>query len=212
MKDLPQDVWMAAKTLWSFHARGDLLLKADVIVGLGSYDLRVAERCADLFAAEMAPQILFTGASGNWTDAMFSGSEAEAFAAHALASGVPQAALHLEEQARNIGENMRLSAKMMPDVRRVILVTKPQTQMRCRATALKQWPEVESMVTAPHTPFEDQPLPHHGLRALICEMVGDLERIRTYPELGFQTPVHIPPSVAAAFGQLVAAGFVDHMP
>lgn len=212
MKDLPQDVWMAAKTLWSFHAQGDLLLKADVIVGLGSYDLRVAERCADLYAAGMAPQILFTGASGNWTDAMFSGSEAEAFAAHAVSCGVPEGALRLEKEARNIGENMRLSAEMLPEVRCVILVTKPQTQMRCRATARKQWPEVESLVTAPNTPFEDQPVPHHGLRALICEMVGDCARIRTYPDLGFQTPVEIPPAVTAAFDQLVAAGFVDHLP
>jgi hypothetical protein len=38
-----------AELLWDYHYLKGPLEKPDCIVGLGSYDLRVAERCADLY-------------------------------------------------------------------------------------------------------------------------------------------------------------------
>ncbi|MBT8155739.1 YdcF family protein [Epibacterium ulvae] len=202
----------AAKRLWAFHCKSDPLERADAIVGLGSYDLRVAEKCASLYAEGWAPEVLFSGATGNWTGSLFGASEADVFAKHAAECGLPPAVMCLEPNARNIGENMQFSARMLPSARHVILVTKPQTQQRCRATAAVQWPGATASVTSPATSFEDQPLPHHDMRALVCEMVGDLERIRTYPALGFQKHVNIPADVMDAFKTLRAAGLTDHMP
>ncbi len=79
----------AARTLWNFHCVYDDPGPADVIVGLGSYDMRVATRCAALFLGGFAPQIIFTGASGNWTAGLFATTEAEAFRDHAHQLGVP---------------------------------------------------------------------------------------------------------------------------
>ncbi|PJI85093.1 DUF218 domain-containing protein [Yoonia maricola] len=205
------EVQRAAQALWDFHCVYDTLVPSDVIIGLGSYDTRVASRCAELFQRGLAPHIIFTGASGNWTQALFPDSEAKSFQAQAIANGVPKKAIVVEPHAKNIGENIQFSAKLVPSAQRVILVTKPQTQRRCAATAQKQWPAVQSLVTAPKTTFEDQPLAHHDMRALICEMVGDLERIRRYPALGFQAEVNIPPHVSRAFDALINAGFVDHL-
>jgi hypothetical protein len=42
-------------------------------------------------------------------------------------------------------------------------------------------------------------------------MVGDLQRIRTYPARGFQIPQEIPEDVWDAFEQLVAAGYNKHL-
>jgi uncharacterized SAM-binding protein YcdF (DUF218 family) len=202
----------AARMLWQFHRVNDELHRADMIVGLGSYDLRVAARCADLFKDGFAPGIIFTGAAGNWTKDLFSHSEAEAFGNYAHQLGVPLDKIVLEPFATNIGQNIQYSAALVPEATRVIFVTKPQTQRRCKATAQKQWPLEKIMVTAPTTAFENQPLKHHDERAFICEMVGDLERMRIYAKQGFQTETDIPKAVGDAFRFLVDAGFTDHLP
>lgn len=201
----------AAQTLWDFHCVYDALSQADAIIGLGSYDIRVATRCAALFNEGLAPRIIFTGASGNWTHALFPATEAEAFRDHAHQLGVPPDAITVEAHATNIGENIRFSAALVPGAKKVIIVTKPQTQRRCLATVQKQSPDVTAMVTAPVTGFADQPLPHHDQRALMCEMVGDTQRMATYVSIGFQMDVALPATVTAAFDTLVAAGFVDHL-
>lgn len=202
----------ATHVLWDFHCIYDQLAISDVIIGLGSYDIRVATHCARLFHHGLADRIIFTGSSGNWTSNLFPEGEAQAFAEQAKVEGVPECAIQLEQRATNIGENVRFSADIAPTATRVIFVTKPQTQLRCKATAQKQWAKVEALVTAPATPFREQPLPHHNKRALICEMVGDFARIENYARKGFQIEVDIPDRTHAAFRTLVAAGFVDHLP
>ena len=42
-------------------------------------------------------------------------------------------------------------------------------------------------------------------------MIGDLQRIRVYPERGYQIPQEIPDDVWAAFEALVAAGYDGHL-
>ena len=42
-------------------------------------------------------------------------------------------------------------------------------------------------------------------------MVGDLQRIRIYPEKGFQIPQDIPDEVWAAYERLVGWGFTRHL-
>jgi hypothetical protein len=201
----------AVRTLWYFHHVYDDLIVSDVIIGLGSYDIRVALHCAELFHKGLAPRIAFTGAKGNWTRNLYLPCEAEVFQICAQEAGVPQEAITLEPRATNIGENIRFSADFVPEAKQAILVTKPQTQLRCQATAQKQWLSARALVTAPATALEDQPLPHHGKRALICEMVGDTERMRSYAQLGFQKEVDVPIPVLQAFNVLVEAGFVDHL-
>ena len=208
----PAIIFRAARTLWDFHCVFDELKPADAIVGLGSYDLRVAEQCAAFYIAGLSPRLIFTGATGNWTRNLFGASEAATFAQHAIKCGVPNAEITLEEAATNIGENIELVSRLIPEARSVIWVTKPQTQMRCKATVSKKWPSASSMVTAPQTSFDSQPTPIHDERALFCEMVGDLERLRTYPALGFQTKVDIPEEVLIAFETLKSAGYADHLP
>jgi hypothetical protein len=56
-----------AELLWDYHYLKGPLEKPDCIVGLGSYDLRVAERCADLYFDQSAPLVIFSGYLGNWT-------------------------------------------------------------------------------------------------------------------------------------------------
>jgi len=206
-----------ARILWNYHRLDQPIRPADVIVGLGSYDLRVADRCAALFASGIAAALIFTGRSGHWTEGLFERSEAAAFAARAVALGVPQSAILIEERARSIGENIVFTAQLVSTGARILFVTKPQTQRRCYATALKQWPGQGGLadrlaVTAPPTRFEEQPTAAYPFDRLVDEMVGDLWRILDYPRRGFQVMQAVPDDVLAAYDRLVARGYDRHIP
>ncbi len=203
----------AAETLWCYHCVYDPPVRCDAIIGLCSYDLRVADRCTELFRQGYAERVIFTGASGNWTSGLYPSSEAAAFAGRAAEIGVPEDAITLEETATNIGQNIARSAEVLGGSgRSVILVTKPQTQRRCHATAKKQWPDASTMTTAPLHEFAEQPVEPFGMDHLINEMVGDLHRILTYPDAGFQIAQDVPDDVTKAYKALIDAGFTRHLP
>lgn len=208
---MPRSIAAAARILWEYHLVYDELVSSDLIIGLGSYDLRVADRCAQLFRLGLAPSILFTGKAGNWTQGLYPSSEAEAFAARAEALGVPSDCILVEPHATNIGENIRFARSMSPGVARAIIITKPQTQRRALATVKAQWPEISALVSAPLTSFEQQPTANYPLDMLIAEMVGDIRRIIDYPALGFQIPQAVPDEVLRACDHLVAHGHDGHL-
>lgn len=203
---------ISAGVLWDYHNQPEPLIEADLIVGLGSYDLRVADRCVELYKQSYAAKICFTGASGNWTADLYSTSEAAAFEARAKEQGVPSEDIDIEEKARNIGENIALTRKKFADAQRIIWVTKPQTQRRVRASLDAQLVEVVSTVTAPEHGIDAQPTEFHSMHDLICELVGDTWRIAAYPELGFMVEQEMPEKVCEAYNVLVAAGFTEHLP
>ncbi|MFK4824583.1 YdcF family protein [Paenochrobactrum sp. BZR 588] len=201
----------SAKMLWDFHSIYDPLKTADVIVGFGSYDLRVAERVAELYNQGLAPLIVLTGHSGNWTQGLYPASEAEAFADVLTAAGVPDEAIILEKAATNIGENILFTKELMaPGALSAIMVTKPQTQRRVRATAARRWSEASVMVTAPLISFEEQPTDQVPMELLINELTGDLARILEYPAKGFQVAQAVPLDVLEAYEFLIAQGYDKH--
>lgn len=212
MNAAAEDIERAARTLWNFHIVYDEPVPCDAIVGLGSYDLRVADRCAELYHAGVARAVVLTGRSGNWTAGLYHGTEAEAFAARCRDLGVPDSAILIEPTATNIGENIRYTAALVGGwAKKILIVTKPQTQRRALATAIRQWPAAEIRVTAPPTAFEDQATPHHPFEKLVDEMVGDIKRLIDYPAKGYCAEVEIPADVMEAWRFLLAQGFERHL-
>jgi hypothetical protein len=67
------------------------------------------------------------------------------------------------------------------------------------------------IVTSPQISFEAYPTEEIPLERVINIMVGDLQRIRFYPEKGFQIFQEIPADVWQAYEQLVASGFNKHL-
>jgi uncharacterized SAM-binding protein YcdF (DUF218 family) len=203
-----------AQTLWHFHHLNLPIEKADCIIGLGSYDLRVAERCADLYKNNWAPLIIFSGRVGNWTTGLWEHSEAEMFARHAIAKGVPEGKIKLEDQSTNIGENIRLSKELLAieaiNPQSVTIVTKPSTERRVFATCRLLWPEMKIYITSPQIDFREQ-RENGSQDRLIDEMVGDIQRMKVYPTLGFQIPQDIPDDVWRAYETLVSLGHDKHL-
>lgn len=205
-----------ANKLWQYHSKIDDISKVNyprLIMGLGSYDLRVAEYCAQLYIDGLGQCILFTGKSGNWTTGKFTKSEAEVFADIAMHSGVPPDKILIETEATNIGENIKFSRKLMEnsDVKyqEIILVTKPNTTRRAFATFKAQCSDMPVLISAPRYDLNN---PAHGFTTndLIHELVGDMERIILYPDKGFQISQEIPEDVLEAYISLRKSGFTNH--
>jgi uncharacterized SAM-binding protein YcdF (DUF218 family) len=201
--------------LWSYHRLNQPLSKADAIVVLCSHDLRVAETGAQLFADRWAPLLIFSGGLGAITRHMWREPEADQFASVAVGLGVPRDRILVENRSTNTGENVEFTRELLAsrgmDPRKLIVVQKPYMERRAYATFRKVWPDPEIVVASPQVSLE-QYLAGYANAALspddvISIMVGDLQRIRLYPAMGFQIPQDIPEDVWAAYEELVRAGY-----
>lgn len=71
--------------------------------------------------------------------------------------------------------------------------------------------EKEIIVTSPQISFEEYPNEEISEDGMINIMVGDLQRIKIYPQKGFQVPQEIPANVWDAYKQLVVAGYTKQL-
>lgn len=191
------------------------LEKADAILVLCSHDKKVAETGAQLFLEGWAPLLIFAGGLGAITKGMWSEPEADQFARIAIAKGVPSAKILIENRSTNTGENILFTKELLKekqiDPQKFILVQKPYMERRSFATFRKFWPEKEVLVTSPQVSF-DEYLGGYANELLskddvISIMVGDLQRIKLYPERGFQIHQEVPHEVWSAYEELVNAGY-----
>jgi uncharacterized SAM-binding protein YcdF (DUF218 family) len=204
----------AARCIWDYMHLYHTLAPSDVILTLGSNDLRVAEHAAACYLKGLAPLLLFSGNVGALTRGVFAQPEAELFAEAAIKQGVPRAAILCESASTNTGDNIRFSYRLLNEhnvrPRRIILVQKPYMERRAYATFMRQWPaepKPDALVTSPPLTFEryaDGLMPREQF---INVMVGDLQRIRDYPKQGFQIEQEIPTDVWRAYEKLVGLGF-----
>jgi len=212
---LNKEVIALAQKLWNYHLLHHTLEKSDCILVLGSHDLRVAERGADVYLQGLAPIIIFSGGLGNLTKDMWTETEADLFATIALDKGVPREAIFIENKSTNTGENILFTQQLLKDKKlnpqSFIVVQKPYMERRSYATFKKHWPDKKVTVTSPLLSFDDYPNEEIPVERVINIMVGDLQRIKIYPQKGFQIPQDIPDDVWQAYEQLVALGFDKHL-
>jgi uncharacterized SAM-binding protein YcdF (DUF218 family) len=205
-----------AEVLWDYHdvstPRPD---RVDFILALGSHDLRVAARAAELLLEGTAPLLVVSGGAGKVTGGEWAVPEAERFAELARTRGVPDTQILVEPNAKNTGDNVTLARKLLQergiDVTTGLLVAKPYMKRRALATAMKQWPEVTWYAEGPLIKFKGYATADTPERRMIDLMVGDLQRIAIYPSQGLQVPMPIPPAVHGAYEALVNAGFDKYL-
>lgn len=209
------EILSLAQTVWNYLKIDDELEKADAILVLGSHDLRVADRGAELFLQGFAPWLIFTGGLGNFTRQMWTTAEADLFAERALEKGVPKEAILIENKSTNTGENIKFTQKLLAErgliCNKLILVQKPYMGRRSFATAKQHWPDKDLLTTAPLIEFKDYINEEFSYGKVINIMVGDLQRIKLYPAKGFQVYQEIPDHVWEAFEKLLALGFDKHL-
>jgi uncharacterized SAM-binding protein YcdF (DUF218 family) len=208
-----------AQTIWHYHHLNHELSRADAILVLCSHDKIVARRGAELFLEDWAPLLIFAGGLGSITSRLWQEPEADQFAKIAIAMGVPEDRILVENRSTNTGENILFTKQLLLerhlDPQKFIVVQKPYMERRSYATFRKLWPEKDAIVTSPQLSL-DQYLSagsHDALSSddVISIMVGDLQRIRLYPEKGFQIHQDIPEDVWQAYEELVRAGYDTHL-
>jgi len=205
--------------VWRYHQLNHELSKADAILVLCSHDMAVATRGAQLFLEGWALLLIFSGGQGSITSRLWQEPEADLFARIAEEMGVPRDRILVENKSTNTGENVLFTRRLLSecgiDPRSFIVVQKPYMERRSYATFKKVWPEKELVVTSPRVSLDEYltKYSHDSLSAddVISIMVGDLQRIRDYPERGFQIHQEIPEDVLRAFDELVEAGYDRHL-
>jgi uncharacterized SAM-binding protein YcdF (DUF218 family) len=141
-----------ARKIWDYHHLNHTLGKTDIILALGSNDLRVAEYAAELYLQGWAPLLLFSGNAGALTRERFNRPEAELFAEIALRKGVPEGAMLIEAESTNTGENVVFglpvveAALGLATIKSVICLGKICTARRYPMTLQRHWPEVAKML------------------------------------------------------------------
>jgi uncharacterized SAM-binding protein YcdF (DUF218 family) len=205
--------------IWQYHQLNHQISKADAIMVLCSHDTIVAERGARLFLEGWAPLLIFSGGLGAITKHLWADAEADRFARIAVAMGVPEERMLIENRSTNTGENVLFTREMLAakglDPASFILVQKPYMERRTFATFSKVWPGKPIIVTSPRLSL-DEYLARYSNESLsagdvIGIMVGDLQRIREYPARGFQISQEIPDEVWEAYEELVRAGYDQHL-
>ncbi len=203
-----------ALVLWNYHQVHHQPVASDLIFVLGSNDLRVADRAAELFHQGLAPMILFSGGTGRLTEG-WTETEAEQFAARACELRVPAEAILIENRSTNTGENIRFSRELLLErglyPKNILAVQKPYMERRVLAAMEVQWPGISLRVTSPRLSFSDYVTEEIPERLVIEAMVGDFQRILDYPELGFASVQEVPAEVMAAFENLRQQGFTGQL-
>src|SRR3989344_1400942 len=215
MEKNTKDVDKLAKIIWNYHQIGHKLKKADLIMVMGSHDIQVAERGAELFFEGYAPLVLVTGGLGKITRKLWEKTEAEVFSDRMVEMGVPKEKIIIESKSANTGENVSNSKKLLLSkkilIKKVVLVQKPYMERRAYAIVKKLWPELSVMVTSPQIKFGDYVDSEMSHRDVINILVGDLQRIREYPKKGYQIVQKIPRTVWKAYEKLVSMGYTNHL-
>jgi uncharacterized SAM-binding protein YcdF (DUF218 family) len=197
------------KTIWEYFQINLPLEKADAIFVFGGYDTRVADKGAKLYLEGWARVVVCSGHKGR-VDPGAGKTEADNFAHTLQKYGVPDTAILKERKSLNTGENILFTKKILEEnnikIRKAIVLY--HTPKRVLATFQKQWPEVEVLVYSPQRTFDDiVPMTEEKWKEHLYFLVGDLQRMKIYPEKGYQAQMDIPDNVWQAYEKLVALGY-----
>lgn len=209
-----------AEIIWDYMLLHHPLQKCDAIFVLGSIDDRVAEYAAQLYLNGYGEWLIISGGAAHSDDMLSTGwkeTEAEHFSNIAQKMGVPVDKIIIEDKATNTGENITLTYNILEKKRlkpaSILLVQKPYMERRAFATFEKQWPDKATrfFVSSPPIAYSEYFNEQQPKDKIINIMVGDLQRIKEYPALGFQTPQTIPDEVWGAYKSLVSKGYDKHL-
>ena len=207
-----------ARVLWDYHQLNHEPLPADVIVALGTNDLRVAEFAADLYRRGYGKTVVCTGGMAHGSDLLATNwavSEAEMYAEVLERDGVPKEAILLETRAMNTAENFIFTRELLLKAgiqrRNILIAVKPFMQRRAWATLAVEWPEMPATVASPRLSLDEYFTANLTPEKIVNIIVGDLQRIWVYARKGYSAPQRVPDEVMRAYEGLVRLGFTQHL-
>jgi uncharacterized SAM-binding protein YcdF (DUF218 family) len=213
-----EEALRCARIIWEYHQLRHSTIPGEVIVALGTNDLRVAEFASDLYRDGFGSTLVCTGGVAHQNDLLatnWTKTEAEMYADIAESRGVPRDRILLEQRATNTAENIRFARalierhKLKP--RNVVLAVKPFMQRRTWATMVVEWPEMPATLASPQMTLDEYFTDELAPEKITNIMMGDLQRIWIYARRGWSAPQRIPEEVRIAYDRLVDLGFTHHL-
>ncbi len=210
----------AVDIIWEYMHMNHQLKAADCIFILGSNDPNTARHASSLFHAGYAPVVAISGDGTKHENATKRAGnsgrpEAEVLKEICIEAGVPESAILTESEANNTEQNFKYIRTVLQKagvkIRTVIAVQKPYMERRTYATGKMFWPDIELILSSQSGTFDDYVAEGHDKDTIISKMLGDLERIKEYPALGFQIPQEIPGPVWEAFLFLKDLGYTKYL-
>ena len=212
------DALAHARVIWNYHRLHQQPQPADIIIALGTNDLRVAEFAADLYHQGFGRMLICTGGVAHTGDMLATGwdkPEAEIYAAIAIHRGVPPDRILREPRSTNTAENLRFTRRLLAEQgiapASIVIAVKPFMQRRVWATRAVEWPEIPATLASPQMTLDEYFTPELPPEKIIHIMMGDLQRIWIYGAKGWSQPQVIPPEVRTAYRALVERGFTKHL-
>jgi uncharacterized SAM-binding protein YcdF (DUF218 family) len=180
---------------------------ADAAIGFGHFDLKIPQRCGELYINGYARKIIFTGGIGSGT-ADLGKAEAVAFREELEQDypAIPAEAVILETTSTNTSENIQFTARKLahcyPDftfddqIKKAIIVANAYRQRRVWLTCIKNLPQVAFYNMPPPTTFEKELRLFSERGSDFLELlVGEIDRLIRYAEAGYIVHEAIPQKI-----------------
>jgi uncharacterized SAM-binding protein YcdF (DUF218 family) len=180
--------------------------QVDVVVALGSSDLRTAERAAALYRATAADLVVCSGGRGRLTG-QWPRSEAAELSASMIGLGVLPERIWIEPTSSNPLENAINVAALLRESgrsRTIALVTRPHLRLRAWLTFRRRFVADTVLVDPADTTDQPQDL-EVGLAAMSDHVRSEVPRIDAYSARGDIDPPDVPPALSEAW-RMVATG------
>lgn len=192
----------------------------DAALGFGTFDLKLANFCGELHVSGQAGVIIFTGGIGAGT-ADLGGPEADVWWRELQRSfpNIDANKVVLENQSTNTAENISFTARKLKvghphlafgqGIRSVAMVASPSRmrrawltlcQMEPSLTVLRRFPS--SSLDEEYALYESKGMPY------LAHMVGELNRIVKYSDLGWLVSTELPEDVQMARRKLIESGLL----
>lgn len=214
-RELTAQDWADAEVVWDYHQLHHELVPCSAALVLGGNDIGVASFAAELYHRSLFPVMVFSGGKTRGTEKLFPRGEAEHFREAALQRGVPDEAILLEPNARNTGENILFSREVFAAAgvgpTSLLLIAMPYMERRAYATCRRQWPDVDPRCASAPIGLREYIATIGPAAEVVDMMIGDLERVIRYPEMGFAIAQDVPARVMDAYSRLVERGFTSRM-
>lgn len=209
---LPAGLRDAAEAVLAYLSEVDQAPTApvDAVIGFGVFDLRLPRFCADLARRGMARHVIFTGGIGAGTGSL-GGPEANVWRG-AVRDTHPELGderFILENRSTNTAENILFTAEQLlrerpalafgSGIRSALIVASPSRLRRVRLTMLKLQPAVSVTRLLPTVDFDaERSLYEHQGVPYLAHLIGEVDRLMTYPGRGWIAPEPVPAAILSA--------------
>ena len=215
---MTEEALRLARIVYAYHRLNHTPIPADVIVALGTNDLRIADFAAGLYHSGYGKKVVCTGGIAHVSDLLatrWDVSEAEMYAAILRRRGVPDEDILLETRASNTSENFSFTRELLRQAdiqpKNMLIAVKPFMQRRAWATMAAEWPEMPATVASPNLTLDEYFTSELTPGRIVNIIVGDLQRIWVYARKGYSAPQRLPDEVKRAYERLVALGYTEHL-